>query len=455
MKVVALERRFADLSLSTSVQILAVFAVAPLLGWAIAQRRWVVVVGLFGVLAAPVFLRWPVVSTVGVYALLVPFEAILVVGRGATLVRLVGMLAAAILLLVGLKQKRLVHPPIVAVWWSALILWGALTAAWAVDPDMVMSRLPTAISLLALYLVAVSFRVSAAELSAVCMLTVVGGVATALFGLIFGVGDLEAGQRGTLAAGVNPNGFASSLLPAAALATGALLQLRGFLLRIAALASITVLAAGVYVSVSRAALLALAVILAVLVYRLGIRTQFLLIVLVLGGLLVVMPEQFFTRVTGPLSGTDATGSGRTDIWAIGLTALNEFWLWGAGLSNFTEAYGLHTAIPPQSGARGAHNLYLGMWVELGIVGFLIMLAAIVAQLHIAWKARYSGSMMLYAAEAAFLGVLTISFFGDTLWAKRFWMLGVMIVWAARVSRESQGDRVMPATAGANREAPSH
>jgi O-antigen ligase len=440
----ALDRRFADLSLSTSVQLIALFAAAPLVGWAIADRRWVVVGAVFAVAVTPLLLRWPVVSTIGLYAMLVPFEDILVIGRGATAVRLVGMLAAAVLIIVGLKERRLVHPPVVAVWWTGLILWGALTAVWAIDPDTVMDRLPTAISLLSLYLVAVSFRVTPAELRAVCILAVVGGVATALFGLIFGVGDLETGRRGTLAAGVNPNGFASSLLPAAALAAGAVLKLRGIVARGAALTAIAILAAGVYVSVSRAAILALAVIIGVLVYRLGIRSQLLLMALVLVGLLGMMPDQFFNRVTGPLTGTDATGSGRTDIWTIGLGALHEFWLWGAGLSNFPEAYGLHAAVPPQAAARGAHNLYLGMWVELGIIGFVIMLVAIVTQLRVAWRGRDSGNMMLYAAEAAFLGVLTISFFGDTLWSKRFWMLCIMIVWAVRMPRESHAESVAEA-----------
>jgi O-antigen ligase len=56
-------------------------------------------------------------------------------------------------------------------------------------------------------------------------------------------------------------------------------------------------------------------------------------------------------------------------------------------------------------ATASHNTYLGTFVELGIVGFVIMLLAMASQLRIAWGGRHSGSLALYAIEASFVGFL--------------------------------------------------
>lgn len=439
MSIVALRGRWMGPSLSTAIAAMAVFALAPLLGWTAATERWLEFALLVAVAATPVLIRWPVASTMGLYALVLPFEAVAGVGGGATLARLIGMLAVGVLFVVGLNERRLVRPPSAALWWGLLVLWGGLTAAWAIEPQISISRLYTAISLFLLFLIGVSFRVSRTELNGVCILTVVGGVAAAIAGYALGVEEFEAGRRGTLSVGdtsANPNGFASSLLPAMAFGVAAFLRLRGLAVKTIALAATAILAAGMYITISRSALLAVVVLIGVMVYRFHVSWRVLVLVGILVGLLGFMPEHFFARMTAPVTGADPTGSGRTEIWSIGLNALDEFWMWGAGLSNFTSAYARYTTIPPTHIARGAHNLYLGTWVELGIVGLVIMLVAISSQLRVAWRCRRSNDLVLYAVEAAIYGHLILAFFGDPLWGKRQWMLFMMLAWASRLATES-------------------
>lgn len=45
---------------------------APILAWQLAKERWLNVALLTVIALVPVFIRWPVVSTFGMYVLLVP-----------------------------------------------------------------------------------------------------------------------------------------------------------------------------------------------------------------------------------------------------------------------------------------------------------------------------------------------------------------------------------------------
>jgi O-antigen ligase len=337
-------------------------------------------------------------------------------------------------------ERRLVHPPMAALFFGALVLWGAVTAAWALSPDEVFSQLRTALSLFVLYLAAVSFKVSRKELTWVCVLTVGGGAASAAAASLLGVADLQMQRRATLAVGdhvANANAFAVSLLLPMAMAIGGLMVTRTLLVRIGALASISIIGYGIYISMSRGTILALLIVVAFLMYRVGLRWQMLVVVLVFVALLGAMSNEFFDRATAPFEGRDTTGSGRTQIWQVGLSALDEFWLFGAGLSNFPTVYARHAAIGPGDTAYGAHNIYLATWVELGVPGLVLLIAAIVSHLSTASRlGRGSpGRMTLYAAEAACVGILAASFFGDRLWSKGFWMVWLLLAWTVRLARE--------------------
>jgi hypothetical protein len=267
--IATLRRRWTDVPLSTGFALVAVFGLAPMLGWAAAGESW----RIFGLLAsvgvAPLVLRWPIVSTFGLYVMVLPFQNVAMFGT-ATVARYAGILAAGMLLVVGLSQRRLVRVPLVAFLWAGLVLWAALTVTWALNTDAALFRLGSAINLVGLLLVAVSFDISREEFDRICVMAVIGGVASALMGYLFGYGAFEAGGRSTLAVGgvvANPNGFASSLLLPLALAVAGFMRFRTTAAKVASLAAIAFLGLGVYISISRSALLALAVMIAVMLYR--------------------------------------------------------------------------------------------------------------------------------------------------------------------------------------------
>jgi O-antigen ligase len=436
LNISALPRHWPGVSLPAAGAVLAIFGLAPLLGWAAANEGWKLFGGLLGIAVMPIVLRWPIVCSFGLYVLVLPFSTFAMFGT-ATIARFAGIFAAGMLVLVGLTERRLVRAPAIVFWWGALALWAVVTVMWALDTDIAIDRLPTVVSVFALFLIAVSFQVSQREMEVICVLVIIGGVAAAIMGYVFGQGafDGNTAGRATLVVGeaqANPNGFASSLLPSIALALASFFRSRRFLAKIFSLAAIGILGVGIYISISRAAIVALVVLVGVMLYRIGINVRTFMPVLILLGMLPLTPGRFFTRVMSPFTGADETGSGRTEIWAVGWKALQEFWVWGAGLSNFPDAYERYVPIM-RGGGSAPHNTYLGTWVELGLVGLILMLVSIALTLLIAWRHRRSGSILVYAIEACLLGHVVMSLFGDTLWGKRLWLLCILLVWAVRLT----------------------
>lgn len=152
---------------------------------------------------------------------------------------------------------------------------------------------------------------------------------------------------------------------------------------------------------------------------------------------LVMPDQFFQRIEMPY---EIASAGRIDIWRVGIRALRDYGIIGAGLSNYPVVYDQY-AHGQHGYSRGAHNIYLGMWVELGLVGLTAMLGAILSQLRSVTTGRRQGNEKIdafaLAIECACYGVLVSGFFLDIVWRKSFWLLWILLtLGGARHSRSS-------------------
>ena len=422
-----------------AVPIFAVLLLAPFVGWAISNRAWYalgflvfVVIGALGVLSP--------MAAFGAYAFLVPFESVTLVADtgGATITKLVGIAAAGALLANAIVRRRFVRPPPVALAVAALFVWVLASFAWAVDLERSQSQLVTAISLVAMYVAAISFQASETQLRRVCVLTAIGGVLAAAAIVMFGFEADAAGvARGTLSLGereANANAAAQSLLLPLTLAVAALVSTRSALVRLAGIGGIAIIASGIFLTVSRSSLAAIALMFCLLLYRFRVRWQVLVAVGILGLLVPLMPGVFFDRIGNVFSGEDATGSGRTLIWGVGLDALPQYGIFGAGFANFPVVYNIfsHT-----TNARGAHNEYLGTWVDLGVIGLVLFVVALVGHLRLG---KWTGSATLRpaaaAAQAACLGFLFIAFFSDVLWRKAFWIPWILAIWLSRLPTTS-------------------
>jgi O-antigen ligase len=194
----------------------------------------------------------------------------------------------------------------------------------------------------------------------------------------------------------------------------------------------------IFLSMSRAALIAVAAIFVIFLIRLGLNRRIVTVIsaLLLG--LVAMPSQFFSRIQ---EAVPTGGAGRLDIWRGGISVLRQYWLTGAGLNNFPVAYNDFAGQGRifQGYGRGSHNMYLNVSVELGIVGFLLLLVGLVAHLRSVQRLRsVTGKIPVQVVgfEAACWAMLVFSFFVDQLWSKSFWLDWMLLLMAVRVAEKS-------------------
>jgi hypothetical protein len=224
-----------------------------------------------------------------------------------------------------------------------------------------------------------------------------------------------------------------SLLLPFAIGIGLFLRSRRIWPTVMAAAGVAAIAAGIFLTMSRGSLFAVAVIVCVCLYRYRARPRILVVVGLLLVLLPAMPDLLFERAESVFTGADSTGSGRTEIWKIGVRALERFGVTGAGLANFPAAY-IQNAYPAFGKHSAGHNMYLSTWVELGAVGLILLLVVLFGHWRVSRPAKggNSATALTAALEAACIGFLVVTFFGDWLWDKTLWMQWILIVWTSRV-----------------------
>ena len=413
--------------------------VALIAGVAIAEERWPYLLVLA---LAPMLWYFPIPTTMGLFALLVPFEGVTQLPGGTTVIWIVGLLAGGTLVAVGLLDNRIVKPPRSAVYWALFLFWGSISVLWAVEPSDALRQLATSAALIVFYLVAVSFRITEDEFKWMVRLAILGGCLAAAFAVYeYSVGINWAQrsaqglvERGSLIVGeteVNPDSFGLKLIIPISLAVAAFLAARtwwGRLLSFCVLA-ITVLA--LLLTMSRTALLSLVVLIIVFLVRLRLYRRLLPVVALASLLLAAMPATFFQRIQ---EAADTGGAGRLDIWKAGLEMFKHYPLVGAGLGNFVVVYKQYAGFSPKFHGflRSPHNIYLDILVELGILGFVLFLIAIVAQVRdVSESIKRSpvSKMWVVSGEAALYSLLVYGFFVDLIWDKSFWLAGIFLAFA--------------------------
>lgn len=420
---------------------------AVVLGMMVAAENWIY---LALVLAAAIALWAPIEAALGGYALLLPFQSIAVLGhstKGTTLNWAAGAIAAVALLGTGMVRRRLTWLPRPALWWTLFVCWALLTMTWAMNPRVSLERAPTVVALIALYAVAVCWRVSEKQFQFLCRLAILGGCLAAMY-LIYqyfhGVtytNWVGVTQRASLVLGAretNPNGIGTDLLMPFALVMGEFLSAATRRRKLLALCAAGALAYAVFLTMSRGSLLALTVVLAICTFRVGLNRRLLLIGASLLALLTTVPSTFFTRIKEAAA---TGGAGRLDIWRAGLHALERHLLFGAGLANFPVAYHDVAGYAHSFAGygRGAHNIYLETGVEFGILGCALLIGSIVANLRLVRGLRtalHKAPVRVVALEAACWGMLVAGCFEAIVWEKSFWLTWMMFLMAIRLPQST-------------------
>ena len=426
----------------TPVQLfpLAIATTGACLGVWFAKDQWMYSLALLFCAAIAI---WPVEATLGLYALLLPFDSIARLGTspdGRTLTFYLGGLATIVLLGLGLLEERLHLPSRTSRCWLAFAGWGIMTIFWALDEDALLMQVPTILGVLALYIVAGSFEISEQQLARLSLLTVTGGLAASLFSVhnfVSGVWTVE--RRSSLILGTqqaDPNVFAAALMVPLALAIAEVLSRKGVFQRGMMLTISLIIALGILLTMSRGAVLGLLAMAAVYAVRLGLKRWVLVLLAMLGSLVWALPALFFSRFRDALA---SGGAGRLDIWIAGLSALKHFFIQGAGLGNFEVAYQQYAGFAPifRGYFRAAHNIYLQIAVELGAVGVVLFTRGVVR--HLRDLRSLTSELprpepMALACEAMTAGMGVSAFFVGMLWHKSLWMVLIFGSLAVRALR---------------------
>jgi O-antigen ligase len=407
----------------------------------VAKEAWLPLAGVLGI---SLLALWPAYLWLGVFVFLVPFDDVLALESGAsglTLTSLIGLIVLFVLFGSFLALGRLRVPLSPAIAWFAFLTWQACTVLWSVDRDVAIRRLPTMLSLFVFYLVVTCSHFSEKEASRIARFAIFGGCVAAAITLqefSSGVFYHNMNMRGSLVFGdrqADPNILAASLLLPLSLVVGEFLgsaKLYGkILLSLCAL----LIVSGVFVTGSRGALLAIAVMLLFYLHRLGITWRVIAPLTVMGGALMFAPAFLVQRFE-----QSDSGAGRLYIWQTGMAALKDYFLAGAGLDNFSVIYNDYSAhaLHYAGLSRPAHNIFLQISVESGIIGFLLFVFVAGSQMRYALRRDASSSgpqrFRLIACEAAACGVLVASFFLGLLWTKAFWIVWILLTVCSRAPR---------------------
>jgi O-antigen ligase len=402
---------------------------------AILTSQWI----LFALVFSPLFLylaiKRPFIFPFGAYLFLIPFDYILVIGddmQGATYTKLLGVMSIAALVLSGLFEKKLRKPDTAAFWWSLFIAYSTASVFWSINTDLAYGRIETSVGLLMLYLVVASYRITDREYELVKKMIAYSGVVASTYAIVtyfFFEITFANTLRASLITGsrdADPNKFAFSLLIPIAICINEIITSTSTVNKKIMWIFTGIITLAILLTGSRGNLAGLLVIFTT--FLIAMPKKRILIVamfLPLLAMVLLLPELFINR----LSESYATGgSGRLNIWSTGFEAFKHYWSFGAGLNNFPIAYDQFVDVYTFQGfTRAPHNIYLGVVVELGLLGLVIVGYAIykhISLINISLLQRNPDRVFM---KACLFGSLISSLFLDTLWTKSFWSLWMLIV----------------------------
>src|SRR5262249_2205824 len=245
-----------------------------------------------------------------------------------------------------------------------------------------------------------------------------------------------------LAGGIgDPNQLAAILIPALVIGAFMLAVVTTPLMKWVLGTLVGVLALAVFLAPSRGGLLWLAVVAVVTPFLAGpVRLKAVAVILTVLALgiayfALVAPPEAIQHVTSFSAGG---GTGRTDLWKVSVKMWRDHPLEGVGTGNFTVVEPRHALrnidLPPVDPAvadpTAAHNTYLHVLTELGLIGFVAFAGFLVGSLIVAWRsiktlaARHERRLEILARGLLIgtLGMLAAFVFITAQWQKQLWLL---------------------------------
>lgn len=318
--------------------------------------------------------------------------------------------------------------------------WSLLSVAWAEEPGRALDttvRYALNLCLLPIVFTTVSRR---EQLGWIAAAFIAGAVGSMLLGVVSGSSFTAANDAPRLAGGIGESNELATVLVASVVFSLALFVSTRTppAIRAAAVVAAPIALVGIAATLSRSGLIALTVALAVgIVFGGRWRAWFAgaLVVASIGALV------YLSTFAGPVArervqSTNSTG--RADIWTIGARMVEAHPVRGVGGGNFPVA-SIHYLLRPGVIVRDdfiietpkvAHNIYLEVQAELGVVGLVLFLAllgfsircAILAARAFKRQGDARAELLARVVVIALAGMLAADFFASEQYSKQLWLL---------------------------------
>lgn len=168
----------------------------------------------------------------------------------------------------------------------------------------------------------------------------------------------------------NPNVLGEYLILVGSLAAGMLWKMKNWCGRLYYAGCFGVICLGLVATGSRGAMLGL-MFSAGLFVLLSEKRLIPLGVVLLFMMPFILPESLWARIASSVTMSDSSSLYRVSIYTAALDMIHHYWVTGIGIGAFNQIYPLFSF--EAANAYHAHNLFLQEFIELGIVGFVVLL----------------------------------------------------------------------------------
>ncbi len=341
--------------------------------------------------------------------------------------------------------------------YTAVLLgaWALASSLWAIDVSRAAGdglRLMLGIALLFIVFAAVRQPRHARWL-------VWGYLAGAAAAAVVGLLRPSSEDAERLGGGVgDPNFLAAMLVPALVLAGFALGWTHEPTKRWLLGGSIVLFTLALYLTQSRGGLVALVAALAAAAVLGGrVRRYVVLFAVVVTSVGLVYYSAFASSAAVERLSNPGGGTGRSDLWSVTTEVIADHPLVGVGAGNFpvvapryaTEPVNLPFVRLIVDEPHVAHNAYLGVFADLGIVGLIAFAVVVSSALVLAWRAAQAferaGDLELEllsrAVLIALIGMLTAFVFLSGQYEEQLWLLLGLGIALHALSRRADPNRV--------------
>jgi O-antigen ligase len=363
------------------------------------------------------------------------------------------------------------RPALVALL-ALFVTWVGVSLLWALESGPVVSELTRFLPLFALFPIVYAALRTRRHAVTLVLFVIGGAIVSAAAGILSPPPPDVQGAGRLAGAGVGANALAPVLVCGAVLAAAfAGMQSHPARFRLAAVAAAGFCIVGVVLTGSRGGLFGLGVALAAgLVFAgRGRRAQVVPVVAVATALTILYIATLAPPILRDRIAQPGDGSGRADIWRVGVEMVKANPLLGVGAGNFkarSPEYVLEAGLIRRSDLivdrpHVTHNIYLQVLSQLGIVGLVLFVSIIGSSLAATVSAarafaRQKDEQMELIARAVFVGLcgmLVAGFFGSWLFSKALWLLlaiGPALLALARHTPNPAGSPSLPDLALDNR-----